>query len=61
MLNWELVNKASKYLTFDSSSIVGYEAGNSSTWTIQPGDYMVIATNGSAGFTSQHRRRLDYK
>ena len=50
VLNWELINKASKSLTFDSSSIVGYESGNSSTWTIQPGDYMIIATNGSANF-----------
>ena len=50
VLNWELVNKANKVLTFDSSSIVGYEAGNSSTWTIQPGDYMVIARNANQNF-----------
>ena len=47
VLGWELENKASKTLAFDSTSIVGYEAGNSSTWTIQPGDYMVIARNGT--------------
>ena len=46
VLNWKLVNKASKTLDFDSESIVGFQAGNSSTWTIQPGDYMVIARNG---------------
>ena len=50
VLNWELVNKANKVLTFDSSSIVGFEAGNSSTWTIQPGDYMVIARNANQNF-----------
>ena len=47
VLNWKLINKASKTLDFDSASIVGFEAGNSSTWTIQPGDYMVIARNGT--------------
>ncbi len=50
VLNWQLVNKANKILDFDSSSIVGYQAGNSSSWTIQPGDYMVIARNGSSNF-----------
>ena len=50
VLNWELVNKANKVLTFDSASIVGFEAGNSSTWTIQPGDYMVIARNANQNF-----------
>ena len=50
VLNWKLVNKASKTLDFNSSSIVGYQAGNSSSWTIQPGDFMVIARNGSANF-----------
>jgi phosphatidylserine/phosphatidylglycerophosphate/cardiolipin synthase-like enzyme len=50
VLNWELVNKASKSLTFDSASIVGFQAGNSNTWTIQPGDYMVIARNGNSNF-----------
>ena len=50
VLNWKLVNKASKTLEFNSSSIVGYQAGNSSSWTIQPGDYMVIARNGYANF-----------
>ena len=50
VLSWTLENKASKTLTFDSSSIVGFETGNSSTWTIQPGDYMVIARNASQNF-----------
>ena len=50
VLSWTLENKASKTLTFDSSSIVGFEASNSSTWTIQPGDYMVIARNASQNF-----------
>ena len=50
VLSWTLTNKANKVLTFDSASIVGFQSGNSSTWTIQPGDYMVIARNGSANF-----------
>lgn len=50
ILNWELENQASKILVANSDSIVGYEAGNSSTWTIQPGDYLVVARNGSANF-----------
>lgn len=50
VLNWRLVNKANKILTFGSSSIVGFESGNSTSWTIQPGDYMVIARNGSSNF-----------
>jgi hypothetical protein len=50
ILNWEIENQASKILTANAASIVGYEAGNSSTWTIQPGDYLVVARNGSANF-----------
>lgn len=50
VLSWTLTNKANKVLTFDSASIVGYQAGNSSSWTIQPGAYMVIARNGNANF-----------
>jgi phosphatidylserine/phosphatidylglycerophosphate/cardiolipin synthase-like enzyme len=46
VLNWKLVNKNSKVLDFDSTTIVGFQSNNSSTWTIQPGDYMVIARNG---------------
>ena len=46
ILNWKLVNKNSKVLDFDSTTIVGFQSNNSSTWTIQPGDYMVIARNG---------------
>ena len=50
VLNWELKNKAGKILNFNSTTIVGYQATNSATWTIQPGDYMVIARNGYANF-----------
>ena len=42
VLNWKLVNKNSKVLDFDSTTIVGFQSNNSSTWTIQPGDYMVV-------------------
>ena len=48
--SWTLENRVGKILNFDSSSIVGYEAGNSSTWTIQPGDWMVLARNASTNF-----------
>ena len=50
VLNWKLENKAGKTLEFNSTTIVGYQAGNSNSWTIQPGDYMVIARNGYANF-----------
>ena len=60
VLNWKLVNKANKVLDFDSSSIVGYESGNSSTWTIQPGEYMVIARNGTSDSVFQLVNTFDY-
>ena len=50
VLNWQLENKYGKVLNFDSISIVGYQTGNSSTWTIQPGSWMVIARNASTNF-----------
>ena len=60
VLNWKLVNKASKTLIFDSNSIVGYESGNSSSWTIQPGDYMVIARNGAPSSQFYLTNTFDY-
>ena len=48
--NYELQNKANKRLVFDSNSIVGYNQNNASTYTISPGDYMVIARNGFSNF-----------
>ena len=48
--NFQLENKASKTITFDSNSIVGYNANNASTYTLNPGDYMVIARNGYSEF-----------
>ena len=48
--NFQLENKASKTITFDSNSIVGYNANNASTYTLNPGDYMVIARNGYSNF-----------
>ena len=47
---WYANNKNSKQITFDSASIVGYNSSNSATWTIAPGDYLIIARNGSANF-----------
>ena len=48
--NWYFSNKASKTLTFDVNSIVGYDINNASTYTIAPGEYMVIARNGYTNF-----------
>ncbi|CAI8328495.1 MAG: Cardiolipin synthase B [Euryarchaeota archaeon UBA443] len=48
--NWYFSNKASKILTLNSASIVGYDAANASTYTIAPGDYMIIARNGATNF-----------
>ncbi|MGY8744957.1 MAG: lamin tail domain-containing protein, partial [Candidatus Poseidoniales archaeon] len=60
VLNWKLINKVSKTLDFNSTSIVGFEAGNSSTWTLQPGDYMVIARNGTPDSDFQMVNTFDY-
>ena len=48
--NWYFSNKASKILTLNSASIVGYNASNPSTYTIAPGDYMIVARNASTNF-----------
>ena len=50
VLNWTAVNSGGRVLKFNASTIVGYQAGNASTWTIAPGDYMVVARNGDANF-----------
>ena len=48
--NWYFSNKASKTLTLNAASIVGFDANNASTYTIAPGDYMIIARNASTTF-----------
>ena len=48
--NWYFSNKASKTLYLNSASIVGFDANNASTYTIAPGDYMIIARNASTTF-----------
>ena len=48
--NWYFSNKAAKTLTLDSNSIVGYDAANASTYTLAPGDYMIVARNGASNF-----------
>ncbi len=50
VLNWQLQNSNGKTLDFDANSIVGYNSSNSSTWTIQPGSWMVIARNADTNF-----------
>ena len=50
--NWYFSNKASKTLYLDSASIVGYDAANASTYTLAPGDYMIVARNGATNFLS---------
>ena len=48
--NWYFSNKASKTLSLNAASIVGYDAANASTYTIAPGDYMIVARNASTNF-----------
>ena len=50
VLNWQLQNSNGKTLDFDANSIVGYNSSNSSTWTIQPGAWMVVARNADTNF-----------
>ncbi|MBT5392224.1 MAG: hypothetical protein HOL22_07790 [Euryarchaeota archaeon] len=44
--DWYLTNKANKTLYFNSTSIVDYDAADSTSWEIEPDEYMVIARNG---------------
>ena len=37
-------------MIFNSTTIVDYDSTNPASWTIAPGDYMVIARNGYANF-----------
>lgn len=50
LTGWSVENNAGKTLTFDSNTIVDYQANNASTWTIAPGEYVVIARNGDSNF-----------
>src|SRR6056300_511773 len=45
LTGWEATTSAGKSLAFDVATIVGYQAGNASSWTISPGEYVVIARN----------------
>mgnify|MGYP003732703563 CR=1 FL=1 len=47
---WKVVNSGSKTLDFDANTIVGYQANNASSWTISPGEFVVIARNGDNNF-----------
>ena len=46
VLGWYATNKASKTLYFNSTTIVDYDANNSASWELSPGEYMVISRNG---------------
>lgn len=48
ILGWYANNKNGNQIMFDSASIVDYNSSNSATWTIAPGDFMVLARNGSS-------------
>jgi len=50
LTGWKVTTSANKALAFDANTIVGYQSGNSSTWTISPGEYVVIARNGNNNF-----------
>ncbi len=45
---WYANNKNGNQIMFDSASIVGYNSSNPATWTIVPGDFLVLARNGSS-------------
>ena len=40
--NWALVNEGGKTLTLDAASIVDYDAADSASYTMAPGDYLVV-------------------
>jgi len=46
ILDWYIENKVQKQLIFNSTTIVDYDSADSNSWTIGPGEYMVIARNG---------------
>ena len=46
VLDWYVTNKASKVMYFNETTIVDYDPNNSSSWEIEPDEYMVIARNG---------------
>ncbi|MEL0312729.1 MAG: lamin tail domain-containing protein, partial [Candidatus Poseidoniales archaeon] len=50
LTGWKVTTSAGKTLAFNANTIVGYQSGNSSTWTISPGEYVVIARNGDSNF-----------
>ena len=50
LTGWKATTSAGKTLAFDGATIIGYQAGNTSTWTISPGEYVVIARNGDNNF-----------
>ncbi len=50
LTGWKVTTSAGKTLAFNANTIVGYQAGNSSSWTISPGEYVVIARNGDGNF-----------
>ena len=50
LTGWYVTTSASKTLNFDANTIVGYQSSNASSWTISPGEYMVIARNGDNNF-----------
>ena len=50
LTGWKVTTSAQKTLAFNANTIVGYQAGNSSSWTISPGEYVVIARNGDSNF-----------
>jgi len=44
--NWYIENKVQKKIIFNSTTIVDFDSANSASWTIAPGEYVVIARNG---------------
>ena len=45
--NWAVVNEGGKTLTVDATTIVDYDAADSGSYTMAPGEYLVVARNGA--------------
>ena len=60
---WSVVNEGGKSLDFDASSIVDYDAADSASYTMAPGDYLVVARNGASDFylANSGARSLDLR
>ena len=47
---WSLVNEGGYSLTLNATTIVGWNASDAGSYTLSPGEYMVVARNGLSDF-----------